>query len=273
VTALLELGAAVEWTDAGAAATAREQAGPGVGRLGELTEWLAATQGQFPPTAPARVRCVVIGPIEQRLTILAERLDVGLRGRDAPGDTAGAAAAGAAAADAEVDAGTDLLVLAARDGTAAPAGLVGALTGAEPVDLLPRGAEATDTADWIARAIALRDGRRAVSGLRAQPDDLLAALDSPTLAAAVGFVLQAAARRTPLVLDGSAAVAAALLGYEIQPRAGRWWQLADTSPDPVHAKAAEQLGHRPLLDLGTTVGDGTAGVLAVAILHAAAVSA
>jgi NaMN:DMB phosphoribosyltransferase len=37
----------------------------------------------------------------------------------------------------------------------------------------------------------------------------------------------------------------------------------------VHARAVEQLALRPLLALGTGRGDGTAGVLAVAILRAA----
>jgi nicotinate-nucleotide--dimethylbenzimidazole phosphoribosyltransferase len=81
--------------------------------------------------------------------------------------------------------------------------------------------------------------------------------------------MRAAARRTPLLLDGSCALAGALLCYDTQSRAGRWWRVADTSPDPVHSRAAEELGQQPLLDLRTSRGDGTAGLLALAVLRAA----
>jgi NaMN:DMB phosphoribosyltransferase len=66
-------------------------------------------------------------------------------------------------------------------------------------------------------------------------------------------------------------MAAALLCVDSQPRAAEWFQVADSSDDPVHRRAVEQLRARPLLDLGTSSGDGTAGVLAVALLRAAVV--
>jgi nicotinate-nucleotide--dimethylbenzimidazole phosphoribosyltransferase len=271
VTALLELGADVVSTDADAAAAARVRATPGSGRLAELAGWLAATQGEAPPHGPARARCVVVGSITARLATLADATGVGVRPLEPPADSPSAFAAGAALADEEADAGTDLLVVAAHDPGIAPAVTVGVLAGAEPVALLPRGAAAVDTDAWIARADQLRDARRRTIGLRRRPDELLAALDAPRLAAAVGCVLRAAGRRTAVVLDGTAAVAAALLCVDSQPRAAEWFQVADSSDDPVHRRAVEQLRARPLLDLGTSSGDGTAGVLAVALLRAAVV--
>jgi nicotinate-nucleotide--dimethylbenzimidazole phosphoribosyltransferase len=105
--------------------------------------------------------------------------------------------------------------------------------------------------------------------VRGRPDELITALGSPTLAVLTGLALRAAARRTATVLDGTAATAAALLGQDVQARAVRWWQLADRSPDAVHTRAAEELGRRPLLDLNTELDDGTAGLLALAMLRAA----
>jgi nicotinate-nucleotide--dimethylbenzimidazole phosphoribosyltransferase len=99
---------------------------------------------------------------------------------------------------------------------------------------------------------------------------LLAALGSPLVAAAAGFALRAASRRTPLLLDGTAPLAAALLCVDTQSRAREWWQVADTSPDRAHARVLERLELRPLLDLGAG-GDGTAGLLAVAVLRAAVI--
>lgn len=271
-TDLVALGADVEWTDADAGAAARVHANPANGRLAEIVEWLAATQGRFPPEQPQRPRCVVFGPIPAPVRTIAETFDVGLRCVEIAPDTSvsTALAMGAAAADDEVDAGADLLVVADPDTCAAGAVLVSLLTGAEPVALLPRGAAATDTPSWVSRAEYLRDTRRRVASLRSRPDELLAALEHPPLAATTGFILRATARRTALVLDGTAAVVAALLSYDTQSRAGRWWRIADVSPDPVHARATEELVQRPLLDLATSDGDGTAGLLTLPLLRAAA---
>jgi nicotinate-nucleotide--dimethylbenzimidazole phosphoribosyltransferase len=271
-TDLISLGAEVEWTDAAAAAAARAEAHAAEGRLAEIVEWLASTQGHFPPQQPKRPRCIVMGPISDSAAAIAATFDVGIRSVEIAGDASvpDALAAGAAAADDEVDGGADLLIVADPDTSAAAAVLVSLLTGAEPVALLPRGGAATDTAAWISRAEYLRDARRRVAQLRGQPDELLAELDHPPLAATTGLLMRAAARRTPIVLDGSAAVAAALLGYDTQSRTARWWRIADTSSDPVHVRAAEELVQRPLLDLGTSSGDGTAGLLTLALFRAAA---
>jgi NaMN:DMB phosphoribosyltransferase len=269
MVALLEVGAGVGWPDAEAAGAARMRADVGAGRLAELVEWLAATQGRYPPTAPKRVRCIVLNPVTEPVAELAAAMDVGMRSVALPSDPTDAFTAGTDAADDEVEAGADLIVLAGSDRSAAPAVLVGLLTDAEPVALLPRGADAIDTTQWVAQAEHLRDARRAVAAFRTRPDELLAELASPVLAAAAGFALRAAARRTALVLDGTAVLASALLCVDTQSRARRWWQVADTSTDRAHVRAIEELGLRPLLDLGTRFGDGTAGLLAVAVLRAA----
>lgn len=267
---LAELGADIEWTDAAAARALRSAARPGTGRLVELAAWLASTKGHSPPR---RARCVAFGELPRHVTALAAMLDVGARAVPAEDVTvADAVAAGASAADREVDAGADLIVVAAPDASAAPAVAVGVLTNAEPVAMLPRGAAAVDTAAWIARAEHLRDTRRAVAGLRSDPDALLAATGDLVLASVTGFVLRAVARRTPLLLDGPAAAAAALLACRVQSRAGRWVRFADRSPDPVHVRALRDLDSEPVLDLGTTSGDGTAGLLALMVVRAAMVA-
>lgn len=266
---LLEVGADVDWTDApvGAAAAARMPAGSG--RLRDAVEWLAAARAGAELRRP---RCIVIGQPATSVVELGAQLEVGVRAAPPPDDAADGLAAGVAIADAEVDSGADLIVAAGSDPSPAAALAVAVLTGTEPVALLPRGAQATDSAAWVERAAALRDARRRAIAVRSRPDELLAMLGSPTLAVLTGLTLQAAARRTPVLLDGAAAVAAALLGRDVQARAVRWWRVADTADDPVHIRAVEQLADRPLLDLGTTLDDGTAGLLAFAVLRAAALT-
>jgi nicotinate-nucleotide--dimethylbenzimidazole phosphoribosyltransferase len=89
------------------------------------------------------------------------------------------------------------------------------------------------------------------------------------LAAAAGVAMRAAVRRTPLVLDGPAASVAALVAYEAAPRAVRWWCAADLGDDPVHELALTRLGQKPVLGLGTSLGDGLGALLAVPVLQAA----
>ena len=262
----------VEWTDPVAARLAREHVFVTEGRLAGLVEWLAATQGGYPVHRPARERLVVFGGASPLVAATADSVGAGVRAIEVEhGWTVTSAFdAGRAAADAEVDEGTDLAVVADPDGGAAGAALVSVLTGTEPVALLPRGAQAVDTAYWIRRATELRDLRRRVVRVSADPDALLSGLAHPPLAATAGFVLQATIRRTPLLLDGTAALAAAVLVNSAQPRAAAWWQVADSSPDPVHTRAATQLGLRPVLDLQTMAGDGLAGLLALPVVRAAA---
>ena len=271
MTALLEVGTGVGWPDSDAAAEARRMPTRS-GRFTELVEWLASVQGQFPPERARRVRGLLLGPITEPVAELAEQHGVGLRSCDLETDATKAFAQGVDAADREIDEGADLLVLAGRDDTSAPAVLISVLTDAEPVALLPRGADAIDTERWVAAAEELRDGRRELVDLRSRPDELLAALRSPVIAAAAGVALRAAARRTAVVLDGHAALAAALLCVDSQPRAREWWQLADTSADPLAARVADRLERAPLLDLRAGNGDGTAGLLAVDVLRAVVVT-
>jgi nicotinate-nucleotide--dimethylbenzimidazole phosphoribosyltransferase len=258
--------------DAAAAATTARSLAPRRAALGGLAEhatWLSAVQGSSPPARPDRVRLVVLGADAAGAQVLAaaERAGVGVRALRVP--DAQSLAAGVACADGEVDSGADLLVLAVP-ATAVPiaaAVLVAALTETEPVRVVRAGIE---TGAWIEAVREVRDRRRRAMPLRDDPDRLLAAIGTSTEAAAAGLLLHAAQRRTPVVLDGLGAVAAALVAHRAAPQASRWWQLADTSGEPAHELAAASLGLTPILGLGTSTGDGTAGVLAVEVLRAAA---
>ena len=50
----------------------------------------------------------------------------------------------------------------------------------------------------------------------------------------------------------------------------RWWCAADLGTDPVHELALTRLGQKPVLGLGTSLGDGLAGLLCVPVLQSAA---
>ena len=268
MTDLVEIGADVEWPDNEAAASlrARRATDADQGALDEHAEWLAGVQGSDPPRDFRRVRVVAFhgagcNPDVTGLAAATVRCAGSL-----PESTAEAIAAGIALADEEIDGGADLLIAALPAAGTEAAVLVSVLTNTEPVKVLPR-TMAPDA--WMAQTAAVRDGRRRAYALRGSPAELLAAAGTPELAAATGFVLRAATRRTPVLLDGLFATVAALVAYEAQPRAVRWWRAADLSTHPAHAIALTRLGQQPILNLGTTLADGTAGVLATAVLRAA----
>jgi nicotinate-nucleotide--dimethylbenzimidazole phosphoribosyltransferase len=269
MTALLELGAGIGWVDAEAADAARAAVDSRSGRLGELVTWLSGVQGQFPPRALHRVRCIVLGTPAPTLHDLGAQHEVGIRELTVPDDPRDALSLGLASVDEEIESGADLVLLCASDTSDAPTTLIGLLTDTEPVALLPRGVAAIDSSAWIERAGRLRDERSRLARLRTRTDDLLTELGSPVVSAAAGIALHAAARRTPVLLDGTAAVAAAVVGRDIQSRASQWWQVADTSPERAHRRAVARLELSPLLELGTELGNGIAGMLAIAVLRAA----
>ncbi|GAA5120041.1 nicotinate-nucleotide--dimethylbenzimidazole phosphoribosyltransferase [Pseudonocardia adelaidensis] len=181
-----------------------------------------------------------------------------------------ALAVGRALADEEVDAGADLLVPASLGvGATTPAAtLVAALTGTEPVAVIGRGS-GIDDAGWMRKAAAVRDALRRARPYVRDPLALLRVAGGADIAALTGFCVQAALRRTPVLLDGLVVGAAALLADELAKGAREWWLYAQRSPDPAMAPVEEHLGLSPVLDLGIRLGDGTGAVAAVPLLQMA----
>jgi len=178
---------------------------------------------------------------------------------------------GRALADEEVDAGADLLLPASIGvgATTAASVLVAALTGTEPVAVVGRGSGIDDNA-WMRKAAAVRDALRRTREHTRDPLALLRVAGGPDLAALTGFCLQAALRRTPVLLDGLVVGTGALLAEELSPGAREWWLVAQRSTEPAMSLAVEHLGLTPVLDLGIRVGDGTGATTVVPLLQMAA---
>lgn len=173
-------------------------------------------------------------------------------------------------ADEEVDAGADLLIAGDMGigNTTAATTLVAAVTGTEPVLAVGRGTGIDDAA-WSRKTAAVRDALYRSRAVRDDPVGLLAACGGADLAATAGFLAQAAVRRTPVLLDGLAVTAAALLAEQLAPGARLWWQAGHRSPEPAHTLALEHLRLEPILDLGLRLGEGTGAALALPVVRAA----
>jgi nicotinate-nucleotide--dimethylbenzimidazole phosphoribosyltransferase len=318
--------------DAAAAAAARARQDTltkprgALGRLEDLSVWIASCQGHCPPRRFERARVVVFAgdhgvarsgvsayPPEvtrqmvanidaggAAINILADVAGATVRVADlavdadaaserigahkvrrgsgditvadalTDGETVAAIAAGRVIADEEVDGGADLLIAGDMGigNTTAAAVLVAALTTAEPVAVVGFGTGIDDAA-WARKTAAVRDALFRARLVLPDPVGLLRCCGGADLAAMAGFCAQAAVRRTPLLLDGMAVTAAALVAERMAPGARQWWQAGHRSTEPGHQLALTALELEPILDLRMRLGEGTGAALALPVLRAA----
>lgn len=185
-------------------------------------------------------------------------------------ETLAALQAGRDIADEEVDGGADLLVAGDLGiGNTTPAAvLVAALTGAEPVAVVGRGS-GIDDATWMRKTVAIRDALRRARPVTADPVALLRCVGGADYAAMAGFLAQAALRRTPVVLDGLAVCAAAMVAEELAHGARDWWVAGHRGTEPAHDMILSHLRLTPLLDLGLRLGQSAGALAALPLLHMA----
>ncbi|BBX96923.1 nicotinate-nucleotide--dimethylbenzimidazole phosphoribosyltransferase [Mycobacterium lacus] len=297
-----------------------------LGRLEELSVWIASCQGRCPPRQFERARVVVFAgdhgvarsgvsayPPEVTAQMVAN-IDGGGAAINALADIAGATvrvadlavdadtlperisvhkvrrgsgditvedalshdqaaaaiAAGQQIADEEVDAGADLLIAGDMGiaNTTPAAVLVAAMTDAEPVAVVGFGS-GIDDAGWARKTAAVRDALFRARTVLRDPVGLLRCCGGADLAAMAGFCAQAAVRRTPLLLDGMAVTAAALVAERLAPGARLWWQAGHRSTEPGHGLALAALRLEPVLDLRMRLGEGTGATAALPVLRAA----
>lgn len=300
-----------------------------LGRLGDLSVWISATQGVVPPKPIESVHAVVFAgdhgvaahgvsayPAEVTpamvsmfvtgrggVAVLARQHGVALRvldiGVDADlsalgedvvahkirrgsgaihledaltrDETLRALDVGAQVAREEIAAGAQLLISGDMGigNTTPSAALIAAVLGLDAGQVVGRGTGVDD--DGLARKSEVIDAALArTRGRHDDPVDLLTALGSADLAAAVGFVATAAAEGVPVLLDGVIGVACALVADRLAPGAAAWFAAGHRSTEPAQVAALAALGLEPLLDLGMRLGEGSGAVAAVPLVRSAA---
>ena len=173
-------------------------------------------------------------------------------------------------ADSEIDAGADILIPGelSEDISLDAAALFGIVTKTEPVALLSLETSGT-TSQWQHDVATVRDQMFHCRGANSTPLETIRHFDSVTAQALVGFILQAAARRTPVLVDGCLATVCGLVAEKINPGTKSWLRSSQLSPEPAHMLAVQKLELTPLLAFDLTTGQGTGGVLALSALNAA----
>ncbi len=152
--------------------------------------------------------------------------------------------------------------------TTPSAALIAAFTGAPAAGVTGRGTGVDDETyarkvAVVAAALALHDPDPA------DPIGVLAAVGGLEHAALAGFVLGAAARRVPVLIDGVIAASAALAAAALAPDAVGAMVAGHRSAEPGATVALAHLGLTPLLDLGLRLGEGTGAALALPVVAGA----
>jgi nicotinate-nucleotide--dimethylbenzimidazole phosphoribosyltransferase len=296
---------------AGAAVSAREavlvKPAGALGRLEEITHWLAAWQGKSEPTVerplvavfaashgvtkhgvsayPPQVTrqmldtlsaggaainqiCTAFG-IELKVFDMAVAVPTQDICETAAMDEKTCASAIASGMEAIAD-GTDLLCPGevGIGNTTVAAAIYHALWDGRPQDWVGPGT-GLDAEGLARKAAAIA---RAIALHRdhlRDPLQVLRRLGGREIAAIAGAILAARLRRIPVLLDGFVVTAAAAVLHAIDPRALDHCRAAHRSAEPAHDRVLTRLGLVPLLSLGLRLGEGTGAALAVPLLKAA----
>jgi nicotinate-nucleotide--dimethylbenzimidazole phosphoribosyltransferase len=296
---------------AAAAAAAREaeltKPAGALGRLEELSQWVAAWQGRYPPRLARVMTCVFAGnhgvaaqgvsayPPEvtaqmvrnfraggAAINQLCRAVDAELNVYEMDLDRPTADITQAPAMDEEelveafrrgveaVESGLDLLCLGEMGiaNTTVAAAVAHALFGGEAGAWTGPGTGLDGPGvKRKAEVVAAAVWRHRES--LSDPLEVMRRLGGRELAAIAGAVLAARLVRVPVVLDGYASTAAAAVLFAAQASALDHCQVAHVSAEPGHRRLIERIGKRALMDFGMRLGEATGATLAVPILRAA----
>ena len=165
----------------------------------------------------------------------------------------------------------NLFLLGAGDmgigNTSSAAAILCALTGASPTEVAGRGT-GIDDAVLRKKVAAIENGLQSNRPNANDPIDVLAKVGGLEIGAIVGVILQAAAMRAPMVLDGFISGAAALLAQRLCPHVRDFLFASHLSAERGHRFMLEDLDLAPVLDLEMRLGEGTGACLLMGLIEA-----
>lgn len=101
------------------------------------------------------------------------------------------------------------------------------------------------------------------------PVEVLARVGGPEIGAMAGFMIGAASRRVPVVVDGFIAGAAACVAVALRPAVRDYLIGSHVSAEPGHRLLLQAIGVEPHFDFGLRLGEGTGAALFFPIIDAA----
>lgn len=153
-------------------------------------------------------------------------------------------------------------------GNTTPSSAIAAvMTGSSPAQVTGKGTGISD--ESLCRKIAVIEDAIALNmPERNDPVDVLAKVGGAEIGGIAGFILGAASRRIPVVVDGLISTAGAIIAYSIEPSSRDYMFAAHNSVEKGHRVMLEAMGLEPVLDLGLRLGEGTGAALAMALIEA-----
>jgi len=153
--------------------------------------------------------------------------------------------------------------------TTASAALISVFTGLDVAEVTGRGT-GIDNLMLEHKVSVIETAIRINKASPQDPRAALAGVGGLEHAGVVGYLLAAAALRTPVILDGVIACSAALVARAIAPCAADYWVAGHRSVEPGASAALTHLGLVPLVDLEMRLGEGSGAALAVPLVQASA---
>lgn len=147
--------------------------------------------------------------------------------------------------------------------------LIAVFTGADVAQVTGRGTGADD--DMMRTKVAVIE--RGIALHQPDPQDALAVLGAVgglEHAALAGFILGAAARRVPVILDGVIACSAALAAVAFHDDVRGYLISGHAGAEPGIQAAVRHLGLHPLVDLNLRLGEGSGAAVALPMVQSAA---
>jgi len=152
--------------------------------------------------------------------------------------------------------------------TTVAAAIYAALYGGAGPDWVGRGT-GVDNAGLARKAGAVDRALAFHQGGLTDPLAILARLGGREIAAMLGALVAARHQKTPVIVDGFVATAAAAVAHAVNPHAIDHCVFAHVSAESAHAKALERMGVTPLLDLGMRLGEGSGAALGMVLAKTA----
>lgn len=178
--------------------------------------------------------------------------------------------AGAIAARDACEAGADVIAVGEMGigNTTSSTAILGAFSGMPVEAITGRGAGLDE--EGLVRKMGII--REALNLHRPDPRDamdVLSKLGGAEIAAMTGAILEGAARRRPVVLDGFISGVAGLVAGRLVPASRDYMIASHLSSEPGHRLVLDLLGKKPLFNLDMRLGEGTGAALAFYLLEAA----
>lgn len=154
-------------------------------------------------------------------------------------------------------------------GNTSPASaLLAVFTGVPVSACVGMGAGISDEA--LALKAAILEKAIAYHGLSESPLENLAKFGGLEIATIVGGILEAAALRMVILVDGFITTSAFMVAFGVNQLVKEYAIFAHSSQEPGHARMLEYLGAEPVLNLDLRLGEGTGAVLAYPIVEVCA---